>query len=131
MKNGNKFAPVMTTLTGPSITGPSITGPSITGPSITIGAPNIRIQLNGLVKATEQARADPNKMANLERTVANLKARLSNGSEAKKALNASLAISGANWFIATQAHQTCRTSQSFYRLKKRRRASCLVHKWHD
>ena len=73
----NKFAPVTTTLTGPSIT----------GPSITIGAPNIRIQLNGLVKATEQARTDPNKMANLERTVANLKAKLSNGSEAKKALN--------------------------------------------
>jgi hypothetical protein len=42
--------------------------------------------LNGLVKATEQARNNPNKIANLERTVANLKARLSNGSETKKAL---------------------------------------------
>jgi hypothetical protein len=43
--------------------------------------------LNGLVKATEQARNNPNKIANLERTVANLKAKLSNGSETKKALN--------------------------------------------
>lgn len=74
-------------ITGPSITGPSMTGPTITGPTITVAAPNIKIQLNGLVKATEQARADPNKMANLERTVANLKARLGNGTEAKKALN--------------------------------------------
>jgi hypothetical protein len=74
-------------ITGPTMTGPSITGPSITGPTITIAAPNIKIQLNGLVKATEQARADPTKMANLERTVANLKARLGNGTEAKKALN--------------------------------------------
>ena len=78
---------VTTTMTGPSITGPSITGPSITGPTITVGAPNIKIQLNGLVKATEQARNNPNKVANLMQQVANLKARLGNGTEAKKALN--------------------------------------------
>jgi hypothetical protein len=75
------------TITGPTVTGPTVTGPTVTGPTITVGAPNIKIQLNGLVKATEQARTDPSKMANLERTVANLKAKLSNGSEAKKALN--------------------------------------------
>ena len=77
------------TITGPSITGPSITGPttSMTGPTITVAAPNIKIQLNGLVKATEQARNNPNKVANLMRQVANLKARLGNGTEAKKALN--------------------------------------------
>ena len=95
-KNGNVFRPTArqtggssttTSVTGPTVTGPTVTGPSITGPTITVAAPNIKIQLNGLVKATEQARADPNKMANLERTVANLKAKLSNGSEAKKALN--------------------------------------------
>jgi hypothetical protein len=76
-----KLATGATTLTGAPVS------TSVTGPTITVAAPNIKIQLNGLVKATEQARADPNKMANLERTVANLKARLSNGSEAKKALN--------------------------------------------
>ena len=69
------------------MTGPSITGPTVTGPTITVGAPNIKIQLNGLVKATEQARNNPNKTANLARAVANLKAKLSNSSEAKKALN--------------------------------------------
>lgn len=90
-KNGNVFRPTARQTGGSStttsVTGPTVTGPSITGPTITVAAPNIKIQLNGLVKATEQARADPNKMANLERTVANLKAKLSNGSEAKKALN--------------------------------------------
>ena len=99
--NGNKFqqrpggaATTTTSVTGPTITGPTttmtgptVTGPTVTGPTVTVGAPNIKIQLNGLVKATEQARADPNKMANLTRAVANLKAKLSNGSEAKKALN--------------------------------------------
>jgi len=95
--NGNTFQqrPVggttttTTSVTGPTttMTGPTVTGPTVTGPSITVGAPNIKIQLNGLVKATEQARADPNKMANLARAVANLKAKLSNGSESKKALN--------------------------------------------
>ena len=39
------------------------------------------------MKATEQARQDPNKLANLERTVANLKSKLANGSDTKKALN--------------------------------------------
>ena len=95
--NGNAFQqrPVggttttTTSVTGPTttMTGPTVTGPTVTGPTITVGAPNIKIQLNGLVKATEQARADPNKTANLARAVANLKAKLSNGSEAKKALN--------------------------------------------
>jgi hypothetical protein len=77
-----------TSVTGPTTTvkGSTMTGPTITGPTITVGAPNIKIQLNGLVKATEQARADPNKTANLARAVANLRAKLSNGSEAKKAL---------------------------------------------
>lgn len=95
--NGNTFQqrPVggttttTTSVTGPTVTGPTttMTGPTVTGPTITVGAPNIKIQLNGLVKATEQARADPNKTANLARAVANLRAKLSNGSEAKKALN--------------------------------------------
>ena len=102
--NGNKFqqrpggatttttsvtGPTITgpTITGPTVTGPTVTGPTVTGPTVTVGAPNIKIQLNGLVKATEQARADPNKTANLARAVANLRAKLSNGSEAKKALN--------------------------------------------
>ena len=87
-KNGARqtVRPVGAAPVSTSITGPTVTGPTITGPTITVAAPNIKIQLNGLARATEQARQDPNKLANLERMVANLKSKLPNGSEAKKAV---------------------------------------------
>ncbi len=70
----------------PSQTGTTISGPQITGPTVTVAAPNIKIQLNGLAKATEAARNDPSKLNALMRTVENLKAKLPSGSETVKVL---------------------------------------------
>lgn len=71
-------APVTTTTT--------VTGPSITGPTVSVTSPNIKIQLNGLARATEAARNNTSKMNALMRTVENLKAKLPAGSETVKVI---------------------------------------------
>jgi hypothetical protein len=59
-----------------------------TGGSSTITfSPNIKIQLGNLAKAAEAAKANPNKQANLEKLLANLKSKLPANSQTLKTVN--------------------------------------------
>ena len=60
-------------------------GASVTGPTITF-SPSIQLGLNKLPQAVQQARNDPNKMANLMRLVNNLKAKLPANSKTQQTI---------------------------------------------
>jgi len=59
---------------------------NVIGGAITF-SPNIKIQLGNLPRAAEAARNNPNKQANLEKLLANLRSKLPNNSQTRKTVN--------------------------------------------